>query len=90
MTTTGEGKFKVVSRRPPPRDEVTEGKAAYHDCKKLSHSEEHFAVKRLHALWPELANRNNGSRSSEQSKEIRELEAQLKFLRGMDTEDEET
>ena len=64
-----------------------EAKKAYEDCKKLFQSEDHFAVKRLHARWLELQSSN--AAAAEKTKEVRELEAQLNFLKGMGIEDEE-
>ena len=82
---TQEGDIK---RATCPRGRCAHKARAKQYRRQQKHSDEHFAVTRLHARWQELAGKS-GSRSGEQSKEIRELEAQIKSPRNKDANDEE-
>ena len=81
------GGGKPGGDNPKEKDEVSTAKAAYEECKRaFGGDEEHFAVKRHHAKWQELLSKSGGSKGNE-SKEVRELESQIKFLRGMDDDE---
>ena len=75
------------SDKPKEKDEASIAKAAYEDCKRAFGGDEgHFAVKKFHARWQELLTKGGGGKGSE-SKEVREIESQLRFLRGMEGEE---